>query len=280
VKTLKQLKAVAFLFVLCVATAAAREKGDEVPNDSVSVQVFTPGHDATFPELLPFDGPITPPEGCKQNLDGKVGLSLLVDAAGRPRNVMFLRPLTNDLDRYALRIAGADRFKPGVHNGAPVSVAVSLEIDIKSCVAATVDSKADKNPSRWLRSLPEQRLGPPYESGRKIILLTIETPQPNSAVDVSHLEHLGGKVSAPVPMNQVEAEFSDEAKSAKYQGVSIISVVVDAHGMPQDARVVRAVGMGLDQKALEAVGRYRFKPAMKDGVPVPVMITVEVNFRL
>jgi protein TonB len=95
------------------------------------------------------------------------------------------------------------------------------------------------------------------------------------------LYHVGGGVSAPVPLNSVEAEFSDEARRAKYQGVCLISLIVDAQGNPQNPRVVRALGMGLDEKALEAVRKYKFKPAYKQGQgPVPVMITVEVNFRL
>lgn len=92
---------------------------------------------------------------------------------------------------------------------------------------------------------------------------------------------VGGGISAPVALNQVEAEFSDEARRAKYQGVCLIQMIVDAQGNPQNPRVIRPLGMGLDEKALEAVRKYRFKPAMKDGkTPVPVMITVEVNFRL
>jgi periplasmic protein TonB len=92
---------------------------------------------------------------------------------------------------------------------------------------------------------------------------------------------VGGGVSAPIALNEVEAEFSDEARRAKYQGVCLIQMIVDAQGMPQNPRVVRPLGMGLDEKALEAVRKYRFKPAMKNGkTPVPVMITVEVNFRL
>jgi protein TonB len=95
------------------------------------------------------------------------------------------------------------------------------------------------------------------------------------------LYHVGGGVSAPVALNDVEAEFSDEARRAKYQGVCIVSLIVDAQGNPQNPRVVRALGMGLDEKALEAVRKYKFKPAMKDGkTPVPVLISVEVNFRL
>lgn len=95
------------------------------------------------------------------------------------------------------------------------------------------------------------------------------------------LFRIGGGVSAPVPIVSPEAEFSDEARRAKYQGVCLVSLIVDAQGNPQNPRVIRALGMGLDEKALEAVRRYKFKPALKDGrTPVPVMITIEVNFRL
>ncbi len=82
-------------------------------------------------------------------------------------------------------------------------------------------------------------------------------------------------------IHSVEAEFSDEARRAKYQGVCLISLIVDAQGNPQNIHVVRALGMGLDEKAIEAMRKYKFKPAMKDGkTPVPVMITIEVDFRL
>lgn len=95
------------------------------------------------------------------------------------------------------------------------------------------------------------------------------------------LYRIGGSVSAPVPLFTPEAEFSDEARRAKYQGACVISLIVDAQGNPQNLRVVRPLGMGLDEKAMEAVRKYKFKPALKDGkTPVPVMINVEVNFRL
>lgn len=95
------------------------------------------------------------------------------------------------------------------------------------------------------------------------------------------LYRIGGSVSAPIALNNVEAEFSDEARRAKYQGVCLIQLIVNAQGDPINPRVIRALGMGLDEKAIEAVRKYKFKPAMKDGrTPVPVMITVEVNFRL
>lgn len=94
------------------------------------------------------------------------------------------------------------------------------------------------------------------------------------------LSPVGGDVSAPIPMVTPEAEFSDEARRTKFQGICAISLIVDSQGNPQNLRIVRHLGMGLDEKALEAVLRYRFKPARKNGRPVPVRITVEVNFRL
>ena len=95
------------------------------------------------------------------------------------------------------------------------------------------------------------------------------------------LYRVGGGVSAPVQLNDVQAEFSDEARRAKYQGVCIVQIIVDVHGNPQNPRVVRALGMGLDEKAIEAVMKYKFKPAMKDGkTAVPVPVNVEINFRL
>jgi len=95
------------------------------------------------------------------------------------------------------------------------------------------------------------------------------------------LYRIGGGVSNPQLVHSVDPEFSDEARRAKYQGICLVSIIVDAQGNPQNPRVVRALGMGLDEKAIEAIKQFKFKPAMKDGkTPVPVMITVEVNFRL
>jgi TonB family protein len=95
------------------------------------------------------------------------------------------------------------------------------------------------------------------------------------------LYRIGGGVSAPVLLFQPEAEFSDEARRAKYQGICLISLIVDAQGNPQNPRVIRALGMGLDEKALEAVRKYKFKPAMKDGkTPVAVAMNVEIDFHL
>lgn len=90
----------------------------------------------------------------------------------------------------------------------------------------------------------------------------------------------GRGVTSPHALYDPDPEYSDEARRAKYQGNVILSLVVDATGHVHDIRVARSVGMGLDEKAIEAVQKWRFAPGMKDGHPVAVQVSVEVNFRL
>ena len=91
---------------------------------------------------------------------------------------------------------------------------------------------------------------------------------------------IGGGVSAPSVLYKVEPEYSEEARKAKFQGTVVLFIVVDEHGNPRDLKVIRPLGLGLDQKAIEAVEKWKFRPGMKDGHPVPVQATIEVNFRL
>jgi periplasmic protein TonB len=91
---------------------------------------------------------------------------------------------------------------------------------------------------------------------------------------------VGGGVSAPRAISTPDPEYSEEARKAKYQGVVVLWLIVDQSGNPRDIKVARSLGMGLDQKAIEAVRKWKFEPAQKDGKPVAVQINVEVNFRL
>ncbi len=91
---------------------------------------------------------------------------------------------------------------------------------------------------------------------------------------------VGGGVSAPVPLYRPDPEYSDEARKAKYSGAVLLSIVVDVEGRARDIKVVKSLGMGLDEKAMEAVQKWKFKPGMSNGKPVNTRATVEVNFRL
>jgi len=89
-----------------------------------------------------------------------------------------------------------------------------------------------------------------------------------------------GGVTAPTLIYKTEPEYSEEARKAKYQGTVILACIVGADGKPRSLRVQHSLGMGLDEKALEAVREWKFSPAEKDGKPVAVAVNVEVQFRL
>jgi TonB family protein len=91
---------------------------------------------------------------------------------------------------------------------------------------------------------------------------------------------VGGGVTAPALIYKTEPEYTEEARHAKYQGTVLLYVEIEPTGMPTNIKVQRSLGLGLDQKAVEAVQKWRFKPGMKDGNPVTVQATIEVNFRL
>jgi periplasmic protein TonB len=94
------------------------------------------------------------------------------------------------------------------------------------------------------------------------------------------VRHPGGGISAPQVLFQPEPEFSEEARRAKVSGNVEVYLWVDEHGNPSHVRVVRGIGMGLDEKAVEAVRQYRFKPAMENGRPVTVEMYVDVVFQI
>jgi len=91
---------------------------------------------------------------------------------------------------------------------------------------------------------------------------------------------VGGGVSAPILLHKVEPEYSEEARKAKYQGTVLLYIEVSPDGKATNIRVARSLGLGLDEKAIEAVKQWKFKPGYKNGTPVTVAATIEVNFRL
>jgi periplasmic protein TonB len=91
---------------------------------------------------------------------------------------------------------------------------------------------------------------------------------------------VGGGVSAPTLLSKIEPEYSEEARKAKFQGTVVLYCEVTERGICQNVKVLRALGLGLDEKAIEAVKKWKFRPGVKDGKPVTVAATIEVNFRL
>jgi TonB family protein len=96
----------------------------------------------------------------------------------------------------------------------------------------------------------------------------------------SYEKVVGGAVTPPNADFAPDPDYSLEARKARYQGTVVLSMVVNASGASTNLQIVRPLGLGLDEKAVEAVGTWKFKPGQKDGKPVAVLLMVEVTFRL
>jgi len=109
------------------------------------------------------------------------------------------------------------------------------------------------------------------------------SPSPSSGVIPTCTEKNSGPdcISPPrLISSSPPATYSEEARKAKIEGNCVVSVVVDKKGNPTNLRVIEGLGMGLDEKAIEAVKQWKFAPALKDGKPVVAQIAIQVSFHL
>jgi TonB family protein len=92
--------------------------------------------------------------------------------------------------------------------------------------------------------------------------------------------HVGNGVSAPQPLYTPDPQYSEVARQFRFQGAVMLIADIDAEGRVSGLQVLRSIGMGLDAKALETVRTWKFRPSLKDGVPVATQMNIEVSFNL
>jgi protein TonB len=211
--------------------------------------------------------------------DGTVSLFFVVDTEGVPRNITFDQPLGSDLDRFALRILAEDRFKPGTLNGSTVVVAQRDELVIQTCLTERSDRHGKNAYKLRLRSKAEQSFS---NIQREPVRTILATPVTSEELEngTAQIYKPGGSVTPPVRLKLKlgNIDFTDEAILKRISGTCVFSVIVDSQGIPHNVKLLNSLGYGLDESATQRVRSYRYKPAMKDGEPVPAKITVEVNF--
>lgn len=183
----------------------------------------------------------TPPANVQSDHLLMVRLSAVIEADGSVQDVMAFGSRLDALEDPAVAAVKQSKFAAGTLNGAAVPVRVCVQVPFFG-IAASV-------PRLW-----------PCPSGGMMARAGIRPPR---------------ILYAPVP------EYSDQARRKKIQGVVIVSTLVDEQGVPTDIRVEKSLGYGLDERAVECAGQYRFRPAVtRDGKPVAQRITIEMNFRL
>jgi TonB family protein len=86
--------------------------------------------------------------------------------------------------------------------------------------------------------------------------------------------------SMPVPTHIAQPEYTDDARNSRIEGAVLLQVEVNEKGIPTEAKVIRSLDKGLDRKATEAALKWRFKPVLKNGTPIPSSAKIEINFRI
>jgi TonB family protein len=159
-----------------------------------------------------------------------------------------------------------------------VSVTISMDVDQQGVptnlhLVKLSDPKREEDVIRALREWRFRPGVPPVVTPCTLSFLIGKKPESSNAYHV-------GNISPPQVVTKVEPQYSEEARRVGYEGKVVVSVVVDPSGRARDLKVLRPLGLGLDEAALAAVREWTFQPGMKDGQPVAVQATIEVNFRL
>lgn len=253
-----------------VPTTFAQAAGE---GPSVAVNYAQPG--LLAPELIPITVELTKADTCKK-MDGRVVVSVMVDEQGQPHDPTLLVPLGDGLDLLALHLATLDRFKPGTLKGNPAPVAVVIAMKLKACYLPVQSPDGKPRDVIRLRAPLEQKASvqpaPPEAELRRILA---------RPAYMEEVENLGkGADLPPTILKAFDPEYSDQGRKNLINGICLISLVVDAQGLPHELRLVRRIEPGMDANAIAAVSHYRFRPALRNGHPIPVRLTIEVTFRI
>jgi len=213
------------------------------------------GPGVTAPVLTKPVAPEVPPTADDRVPSRRFQFLVVVDADG---TIKLRDVIPNDSSRYlenAIVAVKQSTFQAGALNGLPVPVLVCVGVAYSPFrPASTQIVDCDQQLLRGAGGGLDTSVEDPFKA-------------PPGA-------------KAPVPTHTVFAEYSNEARAQRIEGVVLVSLIVNEQGMPTDIRVVRPAGHGLDENAVAAVSQYRFRPATLDGKPIAVRIKIAVSFRL
>ena len=241
--------------VIELAQAAAPTDSDSLPMPRrrvlgmvLSVDPDGPAHSMMAPGTIVSPAPVYPCRGKGGgDTQGVVELNATVTSAGTVANI-------------------ADVSGPQVLRQSAIDAVMQWQFkqpDDGKSVAGVTNIK-------FIYQLPSQLPGMPPVSG----------PAPPAEEAAAGVKQYGGNVTAPLQIYRVDPEYTDLARTDKVQGTVTVSLVVDEHGVPQHVKVVRGLGDGLDEKAVDAVKQDRFRPGRENDKPVPVFLYYKVDFAL
>ena len=244
------------------------------------VSVFNVGPGVSEPVLIPIRVHLTSAHECTERVDGKVTLSFIVDSHGLARELGFESATGTDLDGVAHKLVEAYRFKPAMRGGVPVAAAEQVDLGLQGCRGQVKSANGQLHSITKLIAQPVQRLTPLKLAPEDLPYALAERAGSIGAGKTLEKVSKGSGVEPPRILKSVDAVYSEEARAKKINAVVLAKVIVDPQGMPRCARVTSPMGYGLEGQALKAIRQFRFKPATRNGIAVPVMMTLEVVFRM
>lgn len=265
---------------VALAAVIAAGRGGIAQGQDAPVNVYHVGPDATAPEALPNDIQAQAVGSCGKKHHRQLSnqFTFIVDENGKPRNVAFAKATGTFLDVIALNAALSTRFKPGVSNESPVPVWGMEEFTFDVCKSKHRDDNGQKIETVHLAAPPLTKFSWPVKQPEMAMYSDAEVRSTDNSKTCTRV---CGFIKPPIPLYIAKAHYTLEARRENITGPCLISLIVDIHGMPENARITQSIGHGLDEYALEAVKQYRFKPAMRNGIqPVPVKLTVHIEFML
>lgn len=260
--------------------APAASAPQQYPQNMVRV-----GSTILEPKKIKDVRPVYPPIAIAGKVQGVVIAEIVIDTEGVVTDAKVLRPVAL-LDQAALEAIRQWRFMPTELNGVRVPIVMTVTVAFRldengNPINAVPPQRPEMTPSEraaYLKGLAEGQAQLEVLEAERAASVLANLPLPTWTEGDPPLR-IGGHIKEPKKIKDVRPVYPDIALSARVQGIVIIEAQIDQDGKVNNARVIRPVAL-LDQAALDAVLQWEFEPVLLNGQPVPVIMTVTVNFTL
>lgn len=255
-------------FILCASGQGTAPGTDPL---GTPVQIYAAGRDVIAPVLKSLNTQQGSPDKCIRDEHGQATLFAIVDTEGRARNIYFVHPLATELDRLAIALAEQDRFIPGMTNGVPVPVAISIKMTLRGCWSESKNSDGKTTYHLGLTDPPVQEVLRPVDPPAAAVLVSgngMTNPDPVQPLDI-HSEPLFDRRRAFPPLH-----CSSGALREKH--LFEVRFDVDRQGMPENVQLTKDPMKASGDILSAAILRLRFKPGFKGGRPVVTHDVIQV----
>lgn len=272
------LRKIALCFILLLSSHwlfAADQSKDKPLYPCSYEHPASAGACATTPVAIHTVLPEYTEEARQAKLAGQELLSLIVGKKGLPSNVRLLKPLGKGLDEQTIAAVEQWKFIPGTYKGHTVPVVVTLSLYFDHC-----NSAADAAPAGAGDAAPAYRRFPAPGTG-----FSLAEPDDKSARKIIRFYDCGSGIGvspkmacAPELISAPQPMYTEAARQAGLEGTVLVSMVVNKRGSTQDVHVVQSIGKAVDEPAVEAVKKWKFRPALYNDEPVSVSAHAALEF--